>query len=572
MRRCNWCHNRVVRQTNVVIYRERQRTSAFCACQQVLLRLVYRDNSPRHLTSHTMTQHTLSFSSVLAVCVCTLMTLTSAAQTPLSFRPYDRPDCRTVQTVRSTAEFDWIFAGACGTVVLAHDNETLQLDGIVDLPTSTLSGYNFSDGGNLIPVPGNAGDYYHLEIWVTGADSAMINEDKSFVEMEDQSPAGYGMRLALGKAGNACGGSYLGGSAVRLSRLYLGFTRGVPRSIAIGFAYKFTRIEVSSVLAEVTVMDSEFTGTEYVHTLPGGTVILDPGRAAFTVGFNDLKDEVQTIKLTKTGGTLAAPNYVFIAPAVTSSGKPHLLSLELMDVEMCLPSNGEIMIGNGASLTLSGVHINYGGRVACLGVWDKGVLRVARGRTQIFGESGYGMQAFEEGSTTILEEDASLVLDIGISAPLVAYRSVIEVAAGARLEVTKNATYLGGKRRSIRVKLQPGATFDASAAPQQVQEIFDVISVVSAPEALDAERFSVYPNPASSGESITVARVGAFDAPIMSLELYDALGRRVRREVVSQAVGSQDFRYTLAHPGAGLYTLRLTDAEGRVGNLRLIGQ
>ena len=488
-----------------------------------------------------------------------------SAQETITFTPQTEPGCRAGQTITSTKELSWHSRDQCVTVELDADGNTLRI-GPGDSQVGTVVTAMRTGAAQLrLTAPAGAGSEYALYTWFEDLQGNALDLDGEvtfLVGGEMGSLESYPLGAEV-----PCYGTLRAGEALDL--LQLDFVNTLTQDQPVRLRYDWRAFEIGTKLTSIVVPESDFDGAGYVHSLPTGVIALDrSGSDVVYVNTAATKPVPQDIRLVKTEGAIVSMDYTILAPGSAANGEPHRVSLDLTDVEICLPLSGEIVIDTGVVLSLTRTQINYGSEVSCLAL-QGGDLRVPAQTALSIGAQGYGMQAFE-GGRLFVGEGATLHMDCKIYLKGDGTRLLVD--RGASVHVGANSTARRyDSRIKIKVELQPGATFDASAAPREVQQLFQVVQMVATPELLPASRFAAYPNPAPAGEAtVTLASRGALAHAIVRVDLLDAVGRLVRADRLSGQ--ATDFRHTLALPSAGVYTARLTDASGAVGHLRLVGQ
>ncbi len=495
----------------------------------------------------------------------------ASAQTALTFSPVSvASNCDDTQTISTTEELTWNTYDGCADVALGADGSTLTITASSDSVSSVI-GYATNWELKELTVPGEPGTYSTLKMWLVGPDAGKFDEIVSNFYLSDVTYSNPDYAGSFSQDGGSCGGTLQGGTTYSLSAVHLVFAALPSEAVEVKIMYAWEESGAQSVLASLEVPETDFNGSSYVSALPTGNVAIIPnnGDLYFRVGLADNKPASQDILLTKSEGGIWAPNYVVLIPQAALEGDPHRVSLSLNNVEICLPPNGEFLLGDGASLRLSNTTVKYNSNRACLGVFGDGEIIVAAGTDQKLGDRGTGMQLFGTGGTLTLEDGASTLIDAVFN---VSGQARIELGANARLVVGANSTLDEGYRQSIKVYRHPTATINLSLAPREVRELFEVITVSSTPELIATEKFRAFPNPASADGRVTLTTTGVLEADILRIDLIDALGRQVQSFAPSEAGNATGFKQDIHLPSSGLFTARLTDRDGRVGYLKLMGQ
>ena len=433
----------------------------------------------------------------------------------------------------------------------------------------TLAGSNYAVANVL---PGSQGEYGTLSFEVTGleglGDPARSQFNRLTVNVYGYQSAQV-FTVGLDEAlTSSCSPVVEGGSQLELAGLELQALAAVSADFTI--TYTYTPVDAVSVLTELSVPASDFNGSSYEHDLPQGSLYVYPVRGDLRIGLEQNTPTAQEINVYKSEGDIVFPRSVEVVAQRAFNSEEHRVNLFLEGVELCL-GNSEVIVNEGNSLTLSGVDIGYDAASACLGTADGGRISIAPSARQVLGNDGLGLQMLHTDSPLSIGEDATLVFDCGLvvrgTDPL-NEDTYIDVAPGGRLEVTRNATDYGATApESIVVRLAEGASFDASRAPREVQRLFRVEQVSSTADALPAGSFALSPNPAQASGEVFVSNAGS-TVPAAAIELIDATGR-VLTHTTGQLSGN---RHAVQLPGAGLYTVRVTDVEGRMAHLRVVGQ
>ena len=503
---------------------------------------------------------------LLAVTACLIGLSGLRAQETFTFSPYTRSGCQPRQTVTTTTEMGWVSHDACLYVELDPDGQTLRLGPAGTLAGALVYGGETSTGAITLTAPADSSRTYGLSVWVEDTLGARIPLEGDMTLRYMEGVNREFLLLTLSGSETACAGTVEAGSTWTVARFK--FTNILRDGQGFRFRYAWSDFETGTVISEIVVPESDFDGAGYVHELLDGPLSLESQSGVVFVNTAAMKPVPQDIRLVKTGGSLVTTRYTTLSPGSAANGEPHRVTLAVTDATVCLSKGGEVVLETGVVLSMTRTQVLYDHKYSCLGLAG-GTLVVPTGGSLALGHNGIGMQLFQ-GGTTRVEADAALELNGVISVGQSPGR--ISVAPGATVTVGAQSSLLFWEgQQKIRVELAPGASFDASAAPRDVQDVFQVVSTSSTPELLPASRFAAYPNPAPAGEAtVTLASRGALAHAIVRVDLLDAVGRLVRADRLSGQ--ATDFRHTLALPSAGVYTARLTDASGAVGHLRLVGQ
>ena len=459
-------------------------------------------------------------------------------------------------TTNQIEGLDW-FGAACVDVTLDSTGQTFSVN-------STEAGWimsngSHSNGANVLP----AGTGY-LVFRLTGDVSNIDLDGENYVVASTGAgTARQYMRINLYGVGTDCPQLVEGGDDLTIETVSLTFLQAPDEAYGLDYIYTSA---IGTVLNEVAVPDSDFNGTTYEHQLPTGVVNLYPSNGQFNIGLENNTPQQQTINIYKSEGWIvAAGDAEVTVQEATATGEPHNLNIFLDSVDLCL-GNSEFIIEKGATLNMANVPLRYASGVACLGAHSNGRIHVSEGSTQRFGDAGRGMHLFDEESMMVVEENATAILDCSFYLPFSSGQSYFEVLPGGRLEVTAEAqTFSGtGMPASLLVRVHEGATFDMSRANRQVQELFSIVTVSGAEQVLEPGAFTISPNPTADG--VTYIRPGTSERALANVQVIDLTGRVVS-SVAPRQIGSQ---YEVQLPASGMYVVRFTDIDGRVGNVRVV--
>jgi len=337
-----------------------------------------------------------------------------------------------------------------------------------------------------------------------------------------------------------------------------------PIDNEIGFEYTFTTV-AGSLLHRITVPESDFNGSSYSYNLPTGAVSLYPGNGdTFPISLEENKPTAQRISLIKSEGDVLINGYLRIGiQRASATLEPHNVQLSFKNVDLCI-AGAEVMIEDGASLVIGNSDINYQSRNSCIGTTALGEITIAAGTSQQLGDNGYGMQLFRENSVMTVDRNADLTFDGIIQPDYDNGRAYIDVMPGASVTVTRNALTGNVDQERILVRLYDDAVFDMSEARPDLQTLFEVEQLSSFSEALDATAFILSPNPTRDG--FVSIKTQNNQALLSTIEVIDITGRIVQTQN-AQLHGGQ---YMIQIPVAGIYNIRFTDINGRVGTKRVV--
>ena len=498
------------------------------------------------------------------------------AQTNYIWEPVTIPSCQPGATLNSTNDLDW-FSPGCADVELSATNDVLTITDDYDTGGNSFSSINGNQSTNTNDaniLPGTLSDAGVLSWTVSGDLNAVSLVNSMFiVTLYQRNGVSQQILVPFQGLGNPfdCGVQLVsGGSTVSISQVQLVRDIAWPASTPFNltFSYAFTPTAGgSTTINNISVPDADFNGTTYEHELPAGIVNVLPVNGFFDVGLENNTPTEQVININKTGGALLiAGNAAVIVQQATSTMEPHEVNVNLDSVGVCI-GNSEFIVEEGASLVLDNVPLTYNSSVACLGAHANGRIVIAEGASQTIGDQGYGMQLWAGNSVTEIRENATLTLEnqFYITDQQDLY---FDILPGATLNVTEYTDLWGSTGRSGQfiVRLQEGGNFDMSRAPSGIQDLFEVQAVSSSQNLMPEGTFTAFPNPAQDG--MTYVHNGTESRQLTQIEVVDLSGRVVSTELPA----SSDAIYPVALPGSGLYILRLTDVDGRVGHIRVMGK
>ncbi len=490
------------------------------------------------------------------------------AQTPFIWIPEEVPSCFSGDSIISVKDFS--HQSGCGDLILGNDLSTLTISNSL---TKFLSSgdYTYSNIPNVIPGQAGSNESGSIQFYVEGDIDVIDTENSSIriaVDFDGQISSYPSLSFSEILRGNSnC--KILIPYGAKMVIQYLNITLNedwIPETeVDLNFSYQYLQ-EAVPYLSNIIIPDSCFDGQAYNFALPSGNTSIITQHPLWTqVGLETPISDNHLINISKQGGILTLPT----ESVFTSSG-PSDLTVNLQDLGLCL-LNTEMTIRDQSHLILDNVDIDYGGDEGCLRIDFLSQLTIPKDGFQILGNEGRNLQLWYGDAKTTLEENSTLILDniFKYSYFTPRYDVFFYVHPGARLEVTVN-TSLANPFPSIptyHIKLYEGATFDMSAAPADVQDIFIVESVSSSHNTLPpSSSYLVYPNP-TIDRSATV-KLSPGTKPLSSIEALDAAGRMVA--VYTNLSGESE--YSIQLPRRGVYILRLTDIEGRVGHKRVIRQ
>jgi len=498
------------------------------------------------------------------------------AQTAFLWEPVTIPSCQAGATVNSTNDLNWTSSG-CVDVELSASNETLTFTD--DTSTggsafSVISGQQSANTNDANILPGSLSDAGVLSWEVSGdLDAVSMENSIFFVVLVQRNGVLQQIAVPFEGLGNPldCGVQLVaGGSTVVIASMQLVRDTAWAASTPFDLTFSYTYTPAASGttnISEISVPDSDFNGTTYEHVLPGGVVNVLPVFGIFDVGLENNTPTEQVINISKTGGSLIiAGNAEIEVQQATATMEPHEVNVTLDSVGICL-GNAEFIVEEGASLTLNTAPLTYNGGIACLGAHANGRIVIAEGATQTIGSRGYGMQLWAGNSVMEIQENATLTLEnqFYITDQEDLY---FDVLPGATLDVTEHTRINStpGRSGQFVVRLHEGGNFDMSRAPLEIQDLFTVEAVSSNQNLMPEGTFTAFPNPAQDG--MTYVHNGTESRQLAQIEVIDLAGRVISSELPAR----NNEIYPVALPGSGLYTLRLTDVDGRVGHLRVMGK
>lgn len=498
------------------------------------------------------------------------------AQTAYNWEPVTIPSCQPGATLTSTNDLDWRSPG-CVDVALSASNETLTFLDDYDTGGASYSVINGNQSANTNDaniLPGTLSETGVLS-WAVSGDLNAVSMENSvfFVVLVQRNGVLQQIAVPFEGLGNPldCGVQLVaGGSTVVIAGMQLvrdtAWAASTPFDLTFSYTYTPTPSGITN-LSGISVPDADFNGTTYDHVLPAGTVNVLPVFGVFDVGLENNTPTEQVINISKSGGALIVAGDAQIrVQEATSTMEPHQVNVFLDSVGICL-GNSEFIVEEGANLVLDNVPMTYEGDIACLGAHSNGRIIIAEGANQTFGNSGHGMQLWEELSVTEIRENAALSLENAFY--IQGLEDVyFDVLPGATLAVTAYTSKFSGSGRpgQFIVRLHEGGTFDMASAPGEIKELFTVESVSSSQNLMPEGTFTAFPNPAQEG--MTYVQNGTESRQLIQIEVVDMSGRVLATELPAR----NNTIYPVALPGSGLYILRLTDVDGRVGHLRVMGK
>lgn len=534
--------------------------------------------------------------------------------TPVRFAVAELDPCVTGEAMPTTRDVVWsVLSGqACLAPGIDPAGTTLAFGAPGDSSLAVYAVDIAAGGAEALNVaPGDQGEYYAVGLALTGGVGAVGPLDfgagfgggtpvpagaNSFsfatftVDADDPERSRQIDLDPFGVAGS-CGAVVEGGSRIDLTSFPFVIRAGTD-PFAIGLTLEFTPLADAAIVREVIVPEgARVADGEYVSDLPAGYVSLAPAAqtsveafGALPVRLAEAAAESQAITLRKAGGSLVASSFVQLSSGQATNGEPHRVTLELDDVDVCIGTN-ELLLGEGAVLSLNGVDFDYGSITSCLGIGEGARVTVAPGTSQALGDGELGMTLWSGGGALAVERDAELSISGLVALGGLTFGQVatevgdglLEVAEGARVvvsaaardygavfgELIPDSLAAGNGDARIVVRVAEGGSFDMSAAPASVQALFRVEGSSAAISPSPLEYYRLAANPVAAGGPIALlAEPGA--APLRLVELIDAAGRTLQRST-GKSLG------TLSAPAVpGVVRLRLTDAEGRVGVLQLL--
>ena len=498
------------------------------------------------------------------------------AQTTYLWESVTIPSCQAGATINSTNDLDWNSPG-CVDVELSASAETLTFtDNTVTggASFSVISGQQSANTNGANVLPGTIADAGVLS-WQVSGDLTAVSMESSlfFVVLVQQNGVLQQIAVPFEGLGNPldCGIQLVaGGSTVYIAGMQLvrdtAWAASTPFDLM--FSYTYTPAPSGTTnLSSISVPDSDFNGTTYEHILPGGIVNVLPLSGVFEVGLENNTPSEQVINISKSGGALLVAGDAQIeVQRSTSTMEPHEVNVFLDSVGICL-GNSEFTVEEGANLILDNVPLTYEGGIACLGAHANGRIVIAEGASQTLGNRGSGMQLWAGNTVMEIQENATLTLEnqFYITDQQELY---FDVLPGATLDVTEfTSTFSSsGRPGQFIVRLYDGGNFYMSRAPREIQDLFTVQAVSSNQNLMPEGTFTAFPNPAQEG--MTYVHTGTEARQLTQIEVIDLAGRVISSELPA----SNNAIYPVALPGSGLYTLRLTDVDGRVGHIRVMGK
>ena len=498
------------------------------------------------------------------------------AQTSYLWEPVTIPSCQPGATVNSTNDLDWNSPG-CADVALSAGNDVLTITDNTNTgggAYSVVNGMQSSNTNGANVLPGTISDAGVLSWTVSGDLSAVAMEHSMFfVTLYQTNGVIQQIFVPFEGLGNPldCGIQLVaGGSTVSISQVQLvvdtAWATGAPFDLTFSYSYTPSPAGMTT-LTGITVPDADFNGTTYDHVLSGGIVNVLPVNGIFEVGLENNTPTEQVINISKSGGALLVAGAAQIeVQRSTSTMEPHEVNVFLDSVGICL-GNSEFTVEEGANLILKNVPLTYEGGIACLGAHANGRIVIAEGASQTLGNRGSGMQLWAGNTVMEIQEDATLTLEnqFYITDQQELY---FDVLPGATLNVTEYTSTFssGGRSGQFVVRLHEGGNFNISRAPWEIQDLFTVQAVSSNQNIMPEGTFTAFPNPAQEG--MTYVHTGTEARQLTQIEVIDLAGRVISAELPT----SNNAIYPVSLPGSGLYTLRLTDVDGRVGHIRVMGK
>ncbi len=489
----------------------------------------------------------------------------SAGRVTLSFTGSTAPGCGGGD-VRTSAELDWYLDGdRCVDALLGSDNQTLTFKDVAG-PGGTDFVTAF---GNLeVTVPGDSTALYTVDADFTAPVSEFDLRRPAQIEFTGGSEDRPFLLFSIFPfgGGDGCPRLLRGGSTLTVERVFAAFNEGTagPRDVSTKLTVTFAPAEGAIFVARLAVPDTAGRpGQGYSYELPPGTVEVAGG--FLVVDTETPQSEPQDITLTKRGGVVTAEEGTeFVGAKAEGSELQHAVSVDFDSLVLCLPTVVEFPAPANGRLVFNDVDIQYGGRESCVMTPTGTTLEVAPGATQVFGKRGHGIQQWRDGSTLLVEEGADVTFEGTLSIPD-GEEGGLDIRYGAKVRVANAAQALETSPGQIRVRVAEGATFDLSEASPQVKSLFVVERLEDPARGLDVGAYELAQNPVRDGEAVLRAKPGA--PRLTRIELLDTAGRVVSG-LAPTAARSE---YLIPVPKAGVHALRLVDAEGRVGTLRVHG-
>ena len=497
--------------------------------------------------------------SPLLLSFALLLSMQLTAQSTYQWATTQGLNC-SADDITTTENVYWGGLG-CTAVTVLPDNETFNISASED-------NYVFGQGENVNAantLPGSTNEYGYLSIWLegdlTGIDSV------NGIRLEFTTGAGSAtQRISAGTAFNPgkCPQLVAGGSP--LVFVLAQISTSAPLDNDLRIRYSFTPA-FGTLLTDIVVPDTSFNGTFYDYNLPTGTVNVYPLNGVYNVGLETNTPDAQQITISKSEGTLviAGSGEVEVQKS-SATNEVHDVTLQLDSTELCFGFS-EFMVGNGATLSLDKVSTTFDVDGACLFSDVNGRILIPEGAAQVYGEEGFGLIMFMPDAVMTVERNASLTLSSSIVFGAQTGLSVIDVREGGELILpaeSRASAGLGSQEGVILVRLHGNARFDSSAAPEEVQRMFTIETISSTPTVMERSAYTVAPNPTADG--VVMLRAGTSDRPLTNVDVIDLTGRVLNSGMPQQA-GTQ---YQVQLPGSGMYIVRFTDVDGRVGTARVV--
>ena len=518
---------------------------------------------------------------------CTLLSLALLgaaaslhAQQSIVFNSGPGNACDGATQINTTENFTW-YGYDCVDAELNADGDaiTYTVDDTYTRGSDFIIGENsaFSTNGANV-LPGTSAELGVLSLKVAGDAHVLSGSGRSAITFFIETNFGSQViTTPLVNDSTVCiqGQLVPGGSTLEVLNVVLEVseTADLDESFTLSFEYTWDPSAANASISGIDVPESDFNAAtgEYDYDLPTGTVDVYPDGREFAVALENNKPTAQRINVRKTGGQLNIAGYTEVnIQTARQTGEPHEVDFQFEDVEICL-GTGEFLIDTNTILTLNRTPLSYGEQRSCLGTRRGSNIVVAEAADQRFGDGGFGMQLWADGSTVSVERDATLTIDALLalasdSQTRYGATGYLDIAPGASVVVTAATTADAGPTDKIIVRLTDGGTFDMSRATPAVRNLFEVQQISSVESEIAAGDFTIAPSPAVDGRTFVTAAAGA--TQLASLRVMDASGR-----VVSDIPAvAQSGRYEVALPGNGLYAVRLTDVDGAVRTLRVVNQ
>ncbi|MFK8054749.1 MAG: T9SS type A sorting domain-containing protein [Saprospiraceae bacterium] len=505
----------------------------------------------------------------LLVLFCLALTQQNIAQVNYQWVPEQAPSCTAGTSLRSVEDLT-LYSSGCTDVELLSTDEFIRITSSDVAGDFVVFGRVYEPDNTLNQLPGDISTSGDLTWTITG-DLSLIDLEESYFQFvyEHTETSRQRKKVTIAEMLSStakCATLVAGGAQVYVNQFFIKYNSdwvdGTP--VDIGLAYTYEPLGIPTV-TEINATDASFDGTEYHYDLPLGEITFVPEELGLKIGLENNTPTAQAINVSKTGGSIIlSANGFFEIQESTSTSEKHQVNFDFTEVDFCL-GEFEFFVASGANIILDNSIISYASDGACIMIHGGAVMTVPENGYQNIGESGVGMHVWADGARTVVRENAILFLDNSFNIQPAALAD-FDVFSGGHLEVTGNTSiheYSLGGVGSLSVNLYDGATFDMSAAPAEVQELFTVNTVSSSADVLAASEYSIFPNPSTSSKTFVRST-----KELRSIEVVDLSGR----VVYAQSTNLNGGLISIDLPSVGMHTIRLTDSEGRVGHSRVVRQ